>query len=170
MRNLVYTVSNQMRKRKAKQGEKIYLIKVTLSDWHGRAKGHPYRVLAIPEEFTLYRLAEAIVNSFDFYFDHCFGFYDNIKKWIDSGEGYELFADIGEETKHKGVERTRVRRVFDKIGKKMLFLFDYGDEWHFIVELKGVESSDNYEKYPLVAESVGYAPPQYGESEEDYEL
>ena len=55
-----------MRKRKAKQGEKIYLIKEILSDGYGRVRGQPYRVLAIPEEFTLYSLAEAIVVKFRF--------------------------------------------------------------------------------------------------------
>ena len=153
-----------MRKRKAKQGEKIYLIKATLSDWLSRVGGQPYRVLAIPEGLTLYNLAEAIVDSFDFNFDHCFGFYDNIKRWTESYEGYELFADIGEESEFKGVERTKVKEVFDKIEKKMLFLFDYGDNWHFIVELTGFESPKEGGKYPFVLESVEDAPPQYGES------
>jgi hypothetical protein len=87
-----------MRKRNAKQGEKIYLIKATLSDWYGKVRGQPFRVLEIPGDFTLYSLAEAIVDSFGFYFDHPFGFYDNIKKWPNSNEGYELFADIGKDT------------------------------------------------------------------------
>lgn len=159
-----------MRKRKVKQGEKIYLIKATLSYWRLRVGGHPYRVLAIPEGFTLYNLAEAIIDSFGFDFDHAFGFYDNIVRWTDSVEGYELFADIGEESKFKGVEKTKVKEALDKIGKKMLFLFDYGDEWHFIVELKVVESSKAGEKYPFVTESVGDAPSQYGESDEEDKL
>src|SRR3989337_4432311 len=111
-----------MRKRKAKQGEKIYLIKATLNDLYNKVS--PYRVLAIPEGLTLYRLAEAIIDSFDFALDHAFGFYNNIKRWTDSDEGYELFADIGEESRFKGVEKTKVNKVFDKIGKKMLFPFD----------------------------------------------
>ena len=155
-----------MRKRNAKQGEKIYLIKATLSDWYGKVRGQPFRVLEIPGDFTLYSLAEAIVDSFGFYFDHPFGFYDNIKKWPNSNEGYELFADIGEESEFKGVKRTKISKAFDQIEKKMLFLFDYGDEWHFIVELKGIELSKAGERYPFVAESIGGAPSQYGEADE----
>lgn len=52
----------------------------------------------------------------------------------------------------------------------MLFLFDYGDNWHFIVELKGIESPKEDAKYPFVVESVGYAPPQYGEVDEEDEF
>ena len=155
-----------MRQRNAKQGEKIYLIKVTLSDWYGKVRGQPFRVLEIPGDFTLYSLAEAIVDSFGFYFDHAFGFYDNIKKWPNSNEGYELFADIGEESEFKGVKRTKISKAFDQIEKKMLFLFDYGDEWHFIVELKGIELSKQGEKYPFIVESIGGAPFQYGEADE----
>jgi hypothetical protein len=154
-----------MRKRKAKQGEKIYLVKATLSDWYGRVKNQPFRLLAMAEESTLYGLAEAIVDSFNFNLDHAFGFYDNIAKWPNSNEGYELFADIGEESKFKGVKGTRVNKVFDKVKKKMLFLFDYGDEWHFIVELKGIELPKEGGEYPFVVESVGDAPPQYGAEE-----
>jgi hypothetical protein len=66
------------------------------------------------------------------------------------------------------VERTKVGKVFHEMNKKMLFLFDYGDEWHFIVELKGIESQRENSKYPFVVESVGDAPPQYGEPEEEF--
>jgi len=79
------------------QDEKICIIKVISSDWHGRIRGRPYRVIAVPEESTLYSLAEEIVVAFDFYFDHCFGFYDNIKRWTESNECYELFKDIEKE-------------------------------------------------------------------------
>ncbi|MCD6247546.1 MAG: hypothetical protein J7J87_03920 [Candidatus Diapherotrites archaeon] len=153
-----------MKKRKAKEGERIYLIKVTMSDWYGRIRGMPYRLLAVPEGFTLYNLAEAILDSFGFYFDHAFGFYDNIKSWVESTEGYELFADMAEGSEFKSVKRTEINEVFNKIKKKMLFLFDYGEEWHFIVELKGIESPKGNANYPLVVESVGKPPPQYEES------
>lgn len=101
-----------MRRRKPKQGENIYLIKAILSDWDGHVMGMPYRTLVIPEDFTLYNLADAIVDSFNFYFDHAFGFYNNIKRCTKSVEGYELFADMGEESKFKGVKRTKVNRDF----------------------------------------------------------
>jgi len=153
-----------VKKRKAKEGERIYLIKVTMSDWYGRIRGMPYRLLAVPEGFTLYNLAEAILDSFGFYFDHAFGFYDNIKSWVESTEGYELFADMAEGSEFKSVKRTEINEVFNKIKKKMLFLFDYGEEWHFIVELKGIESPKGNANYPLVVESVGKPPPQYEES------
>jgi pRiA4b ORF-3-like protein len=88
----------------------------------------------------LYSLVEATKYSFDFDFDHAFEFYHSIERFNDSVEVYELFAEIGEESKFKG-EKTKVKQAFDKLAKKMLFIFDYGDEWHFIVELEGTESA-----------------------------
>ena len=51
--------------------------------------------------------------------------------------------------------------------QKLLFLYDYGDEWHFIVQLKETRASEKDTKYPQIVESVGKAPPQYGDEEEE---
>lgn len=163
-----------MKRQKARQNEKIYLIKVIQSDWNGRVRGQPYRILALPEELSLYRLAEAIVEAYDFDFDHAFGFYDNIRSWIDSEECYELFKDmpgeiIIEPSRCRSVKKTKIRDVFTEVKKRMLFLYDYGDEWHFISEFKGIEPQKENEKYPVIVESVGEAPPQYGEPDEEPE-
>jgi hypothetical protein len=47
---------------------------------------------------------------------------------------YELFADMGDSemgmrTDAKSVKRTAIAQAFPVVGHKMLFLFDYGDEW-----------------------------------------
>jgi hypothetical protein len=59
----------------------------------------------------------------------------------------------------------KVNSIFNQIGKRMFFLFDYGDEWHFIVELKGIGLPEEGRRYPFIVESFGEAPPQYGEEE-----
>jgi len=125
----------------------------------------------VPEGFTLYSLAETIVDAFNFYFDHCFGFYDNTKRWTNSIECYELFKDIEKEqmlepSRCQSVKRTKVNKVFDSISKRMLFLFDYGDNWHFIVKLTKIEPPQDI-KYPIIVKSVGEAPPQYPEIDEE---
>ncbi len=161
-----------MGKTKTKPTGKIFLIKVALSDWDGNIVGMPYRIIAIPDRSTLYSLAEKITESFDFNFDHAFGFYNNTKRWTNSDVGYELFTDMGESTKpkFKGVKRTKINSAFGEINQKMLFLFDYGDDWHFVLELIGIESPDKKVKYPRVVESNGEPPLQYPDyDEEDYD-
>ena len=154
-----------MRTHRAKRRGRIYLIKaILLGSARYDVRGRPYRILAIPERLTLYRLAEVIVKSFDFYFDHCFGFYDSIWNWTESEERYELSSDEGINGYEggQGVRKTKTSMAFDKLGKKMLFLFDYGDEWYFAVELKGIELPKKNANYPSIVKSVGEAPPQYG--------
>ena len=47
---------------------------------------------------------------------------------------YELFADMGEADAALSVKRTTVAQAFTKVGLKMTFLFDCGDEWLFRFE------------------------------------
>ena len=125
-----------------------------------------YRVIEIQGSKSLYNLASAIVKAFDFNFDHAFGFYNNLKNHYDSDEIYELFIDMeGAETGKKGVKKIKICDVFEP-KKKMLFLFDYGDDWMFLVECKDLLDQAPKTKYPKVVELVGKAPEQYPECEE----
>src|SRR4051794_34888320 len=77
---------------------------------------------------------EAIAAAFDFDFDHAFGFYSGLTpaKMMREHPRYELFADIGEADPGVfGVKKTKVAQAFPAIGHTMMFLFDYGDGWHF---------------------------------------
>jgi hypothetical protein len=87
-----------------------------------------FKILEVPGNMTLYKFAEVIVKSFGFYFDHCFGFYDNFDNPSKSTKIFELFTDL-EDVEHtpnaKGVKKYYfVGNLFEK-NKRMLFLFDY---------------------------------------------
>jgi hypothetical protein len=51
----------------------------------------------------------------------------------------------------------------------MLFLFDYGDEWQFIVELKKITEPEPNKKSPAILEIFGKPPKQYPDYEEELE-
>jgi len=122
-----------------------------------------YRDIEIGGASSLYALAQAIIRSFDFDFDHAFGFYDKLKGSIyDSAARYELFVDMGEsDGKAQSVKLTRVADVFGAVGTKMRFLFDYGDEWIFLVELIKRKPAEPKVKLPRVLVSAGKSPEQY---------
>src|SRR5215470_12821063 len=124
-----------------------------------------YRDIEIPSDKKLYDLAAAIVAAYGFYFDHPFGFYSLLKGRIFSSPvRYELFADmddIGDPSDAGSVERTRIHEAFPEIGHKMTFLFDYGDNWQFLVEVIGQNARERGVKYPKVRKKVGRAPKQY---------
>jgi hypothetical protein len=158
-----------MTKRAPDGDDLTFMFKVIQSNYMGNVRGRPYRVLAVPGDFTLYKLAEAIISGFEFDLDHAFGFYDNPTSWSHSTEGYEFFSDDDRDplSEFPGVKKTKVKDVFTNIKKKMLFLFDYGDEWHFRVELIGVEPVGEHKTRAQVVKSVGEALPQYGNPDEE---
>jgi Plasmid pRiA4b ORF-3-like protein len=60
-----------------------------------------------------------------------------------------------------------VSTAFPAVGKEMLFLFDYGDQWTFKVALIGLGQAEPRASYPRVVKQVGEAPPQYWGLDED---
>ena len=128
-----------------------------------------YRAFEIADTSSLYELAQAIVRSFDFDFDHAFGFYSRLKGNIyESPVRYELFVDMGEsEGEARSVKRTRVVEAFPSVGTKMRFLFDYGDDWEFLVELVKQKPKEPKVGLPRLLMSAGKAPAQYPDAEDD---
>jgi hypothetical protein len=127
-----------------------------------------YREIEVESQKALAALAKAIVEAFDFDFDHAFGFYPKLtgQDVMRSQPKYELFADMEDGTDAKSVKRTRVASAFLDVGHKMLFLYDYGDDWRFVVEVIGLGQTAAKIRYPKVLKKVGKAPEQYGSWDE----
>ena len=153
-------------------GLKHYIFDIWIAGRGGvcDSKDKVLRKIQIAGTKSLYNFARVITQAFGFYFDHCFGFYDNFQRYHDSKKAYELFVDIGEEPSKpwiKGVKKTKISQVFKNPGDKMLFLFDYGDCWYFAVELKEIRNAEKRDLKPVILESIGKAPMQYPPCEEE---
>jgi len=128
-----------------------------------------YRDVEIDGAASLAALAEAITGAFEFDFDHAYGFYSKLTgHFHDSPEKYELFADIeGGDSDADSVEKSAVAKAFAKTGKKMLFIFDYGDDWRFTVELVKFGEKKPGTRYPRLVGTSGDAPEQYPDMDDD---
>jgi hypothetical protein len=128
-----------------------------------------WRDIEIEASQSLYRLAEAILESFGFDFDHAFGFYSGLTPAkMRQRPCYELFADMGEaDPDVLGVKKTKVVQAFPAVGHTTVFLFDYGDEWRFRVRLTGGRAAKT--RYPRIVASAGDAPPQYPDPDDEDE-
>ncbi len=126
---------------------------------------------SVPRRSSLEDLAAAIVGAFDFDFDHAFGFYPdtNGRAVMRGRPGYELFADMGEATGTLSVRTTRIGDAFREVGQAMIFLFDYGDEWLFRVELTAIGHKVAKGRYPKVLAKAGPSPVQYPDPDDDEE-
>jgi hypothetical protein len=134
-------------------------------------EGEPsiYRDIEIEPSKSLYVLARSIVKAFGFDFDHAFGFYSGLTpaRLMKAYPRYELFADMGDaDAGVLGVKKTVISQAFPALGHTMVFLFDYGDEWHFRVKLKATGTKLAKVRYPRVIETRGDAPPQYPDTDD----
>jgi len=106
-------------------------------------RGKKEKTISVPDDISLYDLAEKIVVAYKIDFGHCFGFFGDVESdfYLRSEEKYELFTDLIEEgenlepTGALSVKKTKVEDVWKNTGDKMLFMFDYGDSLEWIVEL-----------------------------------
>jgi hypothetical protein len=126
-----------------------------------------YRDIEVSSSSTLADLAEAIVAAFGFDMDHAYGFYSKLTgKLFDSPRRFELFADM-EGSGSRSVKRTRVISAFQNVGSAMTFLYDYGDEWRFRVEVVETGQTQPGANYPRIVSKLGKAPPQYPDVEDE---
>lgn len=124
--------------------------------------------LVLGGRWSLYEFAEFIIKTVKFDFDHAFEFCDNLRNPYQSKERYTLFADIGEGEGEPGVERTLVGEVF-RAKRKMLFHFDYGDDWFFLVTCTVVKESVGKRRFRKVLSTSGTRPVQYPEYDDEEE-
>lgn len=100
------------------------------------------------------------MQAFDFDLDHAFGFYRKLDDYVfDSPVRYELFADLDGDREAQSVKRTTIAQAFPEPGSTMQFLFDYGDDWRFRVEVIGLGEKAPKTRYPKILKTVGQAPP-----------
>ena len=146
------------------------MARASTQTFRARLRPRVYRDIEIESTKSLYDLAAAIVQAFDFDFDHAFGFYSKLDEYVfDSPVRYELFADLEGGGEARSVKRTKVAQAFPTVGSKMQFLFDYGDNWRFQVEVIGLGERVPKARYPKLLKAVGKAPPQYPTEDEDEE-
>jgi Plasmid pRiA4b ORF-3-like protein len=74
---------------------------------------------------------------------------------------YERYADQEPGGRSRDAKQTSIARALPRIGSKMLFLFDYGDEWRFRVEVRDLDTLSPGDGSPKVTAVVGKAPQQY---------
>jgi hypothetical protein len=133
-----------------------------------------WREIEVAANQTLADLGEAIPLAFGFDDPHLWSFFLSGKAWDQESEWtLDLDLDLGGGDGGRPASEILIRDVPypGKTGKQeFLFLFDYGDEWHFGVKLRGTRAAvEPGVAYPRVAASHGEAPPQYPDFDDEEE-
>jgi hypothetical protein len=123
-----------------------------------------WREVELAADQTLAELGERIPAAFGFDDDHLWSFFLNGKPW-DRASEYARLPDPPGGGPKRGADGLPVGDAPAR--KEFLFLFDYGDEWHFGVKLVRTGEVEAGARYPRVVASQGQAPPQYPDLDDE---
>lgn len=132
--------------------EGTFVFKVSL--------GKVYRSIAIDSRLTLEELTQAILDAFNFDKDHLYAFYFKDQ----FGNNIEVSAPLSKESPL--TNEVKIGTLPIKVGSTMDFIFDFGDNWEFKVQLTEIKKMNLKSKYKIV-ERKGKAPEQYPDWDED---
>ena len=141
---------------------KVAKTKITMHRLRASLKPHVYRDIEIDSALTLYDLAHAITGAFKFDSEHAFGFFSRLTgRVFASPVRYELFTDEDLGGDARNVRQATIGQAFPRAHSKMLFVYDYGDEWCFRVEVLEISELPPSGIFYRVTDQVGKAPDQY---------
>ncbi|HOQ97983.1 MAG TPA: plasmid pRiA4b ORF-3 family protein [Anaerolineae bacterium] len=135
---------------------------LTIPPWAFREGAHIFKVslgriwrrIAIPAQAPLDSLASAILNAFDFDYDHLYGFVYTDR----SGAEERVVHPAMDEGPY--TDEVRVGDLPLRIGQTMTYVYDLGDWWTFTVALEQVDPAMDM-RTPKKLASHGEAPQQY---------
>ena len=126
-----------------------------------------WRELELTADQTLADLGDAIPLAFGFDDPHLWSFFLSGKPWDRSSEYARLADDPFGDPKQAAGDLPASQAPADK---EFLFLFDYGDEWHFGVKLVGTGQPPRPRaRTPRLFAPNRQPPPQYPEIDDDDE-
>jgi hypothetical protein len=82
---------------------------------------------------------------------------------------WDYLTDLDDSDLAGDVRETTLDQLELKVGRKFLYIFDYGDEHRFQVRVHAVNPDAPDDDYPRIVESVGEAPEQYPSWDEEEE-
>ena len=121
--------------------------------------GKVLRNIAISSEDTLHDLHLAIQDAFNFDNDHLYAFYMDNRRFSDYRFEHP-YSDDG-----PWADDAIIGDIDLVVNQQFLYLFDFGDEWHFQVSLTEIQTEKPLLPRPEILQQKGKAPEQYGDYE-----
>jgi len=128
--------------------EGVHMFKVSLGH-------HLWRRIAVPGGLALDTLAYAILDAFEFDYDHLYHFSYRNQFGVQTYVNHSYMDDGPWATE------VLVGDVPLPVGQSMTYLYDFGDQWEFDVTLERIEPADAATTNPIILDGHGEAPEQY---------
>jgi hypothetical protein len=124
------------------------------------------RTIAVRDDQTLEQLHEAIRIAFGWADPHMYAFWMGGTWWDRDGLRYQTPFELDPDDERVRSGRTALSELALRKGKKIAYLFDFGDEWRLLLKVVDHwEAGD--ETYPTLVDATGTPPPQYPPLDED---
>ncbi len=138
----------------------VYIFDARLVDYDGVGC-----TIAVRASQTLEHLHRALRRAFNWYDDHLYSFWLSGVHWdvpeTEFTAPYELAETDARST------AMRLRDLDLQPARPIAYVFDFGDEWRVLLELRERVPPDLGARYPKMLGRTGEPPPQYAYDEED---
>lgn len=134
----------------------LYTFKVALSPT-------VWREIVISSEETFEKLHEMIIKAYQFDDDHLYSFFMDGELWSNN-----CIASPLEDFGHHVASEVSIGAAGLKEHQQFLYLFDYGAEWQFSVEVCHIDSHNLNLITPYIKSEKGASPGQYPSYEDDW--
>jgi hypothetical protein len=131
------------------KAKKIYRIKVTLQDTAPAV----WRRLLVPADMTLAKFHDVLQDAM--------GWTDSHLHCFETWSGRYGMIGIEEDADDlKDERRVKLSAVLPSKEARLLYRYDYGDDWEHLVELEDVLEPDPRLQYPLCIDGKRACPPE----------
>ena len=123
-----------------------------------------YRDIAIRHTQNFQELHYTILKSFEFDNKHQATFYRSNDSWQRGREiSFDKYADRKYQAEPLIMQNTAIGTEIREPNQKFIYVYDFGRNWTFLVELISVSKEENPKlTYPYAVRAEGIAPSQYG--------
>jgi hypothetical protein len=147
----------RLSRRAREQSVQSYVLRV-----NHRALPEVWREIELAEDNTLEDLHLVIQQAFSWWDDHLYSFFLSGQPWDQRTEIGSPWSDAPEHTHHVQIGQLDLR-----VGQTFLYLFDYGDQHEFDVNVQDIHRLAPKGEYPRVLTYQGTSPPQYPDFDEE---
>ena len=120
------------------------------------------RVIAVRDDLTLVDLHYALQSAFGWDDDHLYAFWLDGRFWTSGEDAFTRPCAAGDVPLAPAGRSAAIRldRLGLAEGRRIAYVFDFGDEWRVRLRVQRVGADDGHAS-PRLLRSVGVAPPQY---------
>ena len=129
-----------------------------------------WRSIEVRADQTLDDLHAAIQAALDWDGDHLYSFFMSNQAWDEESEYASPEGETMWDESAPKADDAKIGSLGLQLKQKFMYIFDFGDEHRFEVEVIGINPNAPKDEYPRIVDGRGNVPPQYPDYDEEEEV